>query len=104
MNGTRYAELVRRRFQSSRREAPPALPANRRALVGAVEQALRARRRRRARVRWWAAGGVAAVAAACVFVLAPRLERGPDRVSFAPKASLDARRFRLTATGAALDV
>ena len=104
MNGTRYAELVRRRFQSSRRETAPSLPANRRALVGAVEQALRARRRRRARVRWWAAGGVAAVAAACVFVLAPRLERGRDRVSFAPKASIDARRFRLTATGAALDV
>jgi len=103
MNGTHYAELVRRRFQSSRQEAAPLVPANRRALVGAVEQALRARRHRRARVRWWAAGGMAAVAAAAAFVLAPRLERLGDRASSAPSASLDARRFRLTATGAALD-
>lgn len=104
MNGTRYAELARRRFQSSRREAPPRLPANRPALIGAVEQALRARRRRRVSVRWWAAGGMAAVAAAATFVLAPRLERLRDRVSVAPSESIGARRFRLTATGVALDV
>jgi len=104
MSNTRYAELASRRFQSSRQEAAPRLPANRRALVGAIAEALQSRRRRRAAVRWWAAGGVAAVAAAAVFVLAPRLEQLRNHVSSAPAGSSDARRFRLAATGAALDV
>src|SRR3954451_9573091 len=102
MNGNRYAELARRRFESSRREAPPHLPVDRRALVGAVEQALRGRRR--AVARWWAVGGVVAVAAAAAFVLVPRLERLRDHGSSISAARIDARRFTLATTGAVLDV
>src|SRR3954453_19290609 len=104
MNGNWYAELARRRFESSRREEPPHLPVDRRALVGAVEQALRARRRRRASARWWAAGGVVAGAAAAAFVLVPRLERLRDHGSSISATRIDARRFTVVATGAALDV
>jgi hypothetical protein len=76
---------------------------DRRALVGAVQQALRARRRRRAAARWWAAGGVVAVAAAAAFVLAPRLDWRRDRGSSVSTTRIDARRFTVVATGAALD-
>src|SRR3954465_5200194 len=120
MNGNWYAELARRRFESSRREAAPHLPVDRRALVGAVEQALRARRGRGAAARWWrggagvggrraaarlwTAGGVVAVAAAAAFVLVPRLERLRDHGSSISATRIDARRFTVVATGAALDV
>jgi len=99
-----YAELARRRFESARRDAPPRLPADRRRLVGAVEQALRARGRRRTVARWWTAGGLVAVAAAAAFVLAPRFETRLGRSSSAPVAPVDPRRFTVLGTGTALDI
>jgi hypothetical protein len=71
-----YADVARRLVRRLRGEAPPRLPADRRRLVAAVEQALHARARRRARTRFgFVAAGVAAVAAVALFALGPRLRR-----------------------------
>jgi hypothetical protein len=71
MMRSRYAEVVRRLLRGRLAAPPSALPSDRRRLVAAVEEALRARARRRAFVR--RAGGVSlAVAAALTFFVAAR--------------------------------
>jgi hypothetical protein len=71
MTRPRYAEVVSRLVRRVRLEAPPSLPSDRRRLVGAVEQALRARARRRARGRTAGimAVGIVMMSAAAALVL-----------------------------------
>jgi hypothetical protein len=74
-----YADVARRLVRRLRGEPSPRLPADRRRLVAAVEQALHARARRRARVRvGLLVGGVAAAAAVALFAVGPRFGRATD--------------------------
>jgi hypothetical protein len=68
-----YSEMARRWVRWLRPEAPPRLPVDRRRLVSAVEEALRARARQRTLVRWGGTAGGVAVAAAAALVIVIRL-------------------------------
>jgi hypothetical protein len=70
---TRYADIVRRLLSGRRSEPPPALPADRRRLVAAIDEALRARSRRRAALRRGLSVGLAGAAVLALFVASRRL-------------------------------
>jgi hypothetical protein len=75
VKGQNYADVIRRFARQTRVEAPPSLPPDKRRLVSAVEQALRARARRRLVVRR-GVGVTFAVAAALALVIGSgRLKR-----------------------------
>lgn len=76
MKGQQYADVIRRLARKVRVEAPPSLPSDKRRLVSAVEQALRARARRRLVIRRGASVAVALVAVFALVVGAGRLWRG----------------------------
>jgi hypothetical protein len=78
VNRPRYADIVRRLVERTRWEAPAGLPTNRRRLVAAVEQALRARARRRLRLRRTATIACGAAAVLVIGVGAHRLSHRAD--------------------------
>jgi ferric-dicitrate binding protein FerR (iron transport regulator) len=103
VKGQHYAELFRRLMQRLYVEPSPSLPSDRRRLVAAVEQALRARARRRVLVRRAVALTVGAAAVLALVVGAGHLGRRSGAVVDVGKSGGQAGRA-LTVLGAGGDV